>query len=129
VQQASLAYDGGLITIPGVKVYKDPTHLTVRWPSPVGAVAVVPRVYRLVQNYPNPFNASTTIAYELPAASVVQLIAYDLLGREVSVLVNERRDAGTHEVRFDASGLSSGVYLYRLTTGSFVQSHKFLLLR
>jgi photosystem II stability/assembly factor-like uncharacterized protein len=90
---------------------------------------VLPSVYRLSQNYPNPFNPSTTIKYELPKSSVVRMSVYDMLGREVSVLVNERREAGVHEVKFDASGLSSGVYVYRLQVGDFVQSRKLLLLR
>ena len=88
-----------------------------------------PTVFRLEQNYPNPFNPSTTIKYELPRASQVSLMVYDILGREVSVLVNERREAGVHEVKFDGSNLASGVYFYRLQAGSFVQTRKLLLLR
>jgi len=60
---------------------------------------------------------------------VVQLSVLDILGREVSVLVNERRNAGVHEVTFDATGLASGVYFYRLATGNFVDTKKFVLLR
>jgi len=101
----------------------------------------LPVQFTLDQNYPNPFNPSTTIKYELPNFSIVRLSVYDMLGREVSVLVNERREAGCHEVRFDASGLSSGVYFYRLqarlhqsTPGGgqaedFVQTRKLLFLR
>ncbi len=81
------------------------------------------------QNFPNPFNSGTTIRFELPRASVVQLCVYDLLGREVSVLVNDRKDTGVHEVRFDGSGLASGVYFYRLTVGDFVQTRKLVLIR
>jgi len=81
---------------------------------------VHPTEYALHQNYPNPFNPSTTIKYELPRSSMVRLIVYDMLGREVSVLVNERRDPGFHEVKFDAAGLASGVYFYRLTAADFV---------
>jgi hypothetical protein len=83
----------------------------------------------LSQNYPNPFNPSTTIKYELPKTSEVRLSVFDMLGREVSVLVNERRDAGVHEVRFIASNFSSGVYLYRIRAGEFVQTRKLLLLK
>jgi hypothetical protein len=75
------------------------------------------------------FNPSTTIRFELPKSSVVSLTVYDMLGREVSVLVNERRNAGVHEVKFDGTGLSSGVYFYRLEAGSFVLTRKLLLLR
>jgi hypothetical protein len=87
------------------------------------------RGFRLDQNYPNPFNSSTTIKYELPKASMMRLSVYDLLGREVSVLVNENKNAGNYEVKFDASNLASGVYVYRLEAGQFVQSRKLLLLR
>ena len=91
--------------------------------------AEAPADYALSQNYPNPFNPSTTIKYELPKSSEVRLTVFDMLGREVSVLVNERRDAGVHEVKLDGSHLASGVYFYRLQAGEFVQTHKLLLLR
>jgi len=81
------------------------------------------------QNYPNPFNPSTTIRYELPRTSRVTLTVYDVLGQQVSVLVNERKDAGVHEVSFDGSNLASGVYFYRIQAGDFVQTHRLLLLK
>ncbi len=96
--------------------------------SDVGPGVSAPNGFALGQNYPNPFNPSTTIKYELPKASVVRLSVYDLLGREVSVLVDERRDAGVHQVQFDASGLASGVYLYRLQAGDFVQTRRLVLI-
>jgi photosystem II stability/assembly factor-like uncharacterized protein len=83
----------------------------------------------LHQNYPNPFNPSTTIKYELPKASDIRLSVYDILGREVYVLVNERREAGSYEVKFEAAGLSSGVYIYRLQAEDFVQAKKFVVLK
>ncbi len=83
----------------------------------------------LDQNYPNPFNPSTTIKYELPKSSVVRLSVYDILGREVSVLVNERNNAGSYEVKFDGSNLASGVYFCRLQAGDFTQTKRLLLLR
>jgi hypothetical protein len=83
----------------------------------------------LDQNYPNPFNPSTTIKFELPTSSIVRLSVFDMLGREVSVLVNERRAPGVHEVKLDGSGLSSGVYFCRLTAGTCVQTSKMVLLR
>jgi hypothetical protein len=89
----------------------------------------VARAITLHQNYPNPFNPITTIKYELPKSSEVRLSVYDILGREVSVLINERRDAGVHEVKFEGSGLSSGVYFYRLTVGSYTQTRKLVLVR
>jgi ELWxxDGT repeat protein len=83
----------------------------------------------LSQNYPNPFNPATTIKYELPRTSQVNLTVYDILGREVSVLVNERRDTGVHEVKFDGSALASGVYFYRIQAGTFVATKKLLLMK
>jgi hypothetical protein len=85
--------------------------------------------FDLEQNYPNPFNPSTTIKYELPRASYVNLTVFDVLGRQVSVLVNERKAPGSYEVKFDGSGLASGVYFYRIQAGSYVQSRELLLLR
>ncbi|MDI6804921.1 MAG: T9SS type A sorting domain-containing protein [Bacteroidota bacterium] len=89
----------------------------------------VPQHFMLHQNYPNPFNPSTTIWYELPRASFVTFKVYNVLGQEVATLVNERREAGKHTVEFNAGGLPSGVYFYRLQAGSFTQTKKLLLLR
>ena len=94
-----------------------------------GQTITPPQQFSLAQNYPNPFNPSTTIKFELPHSSWVSLTVYDVLGREVSVLMNERREVGVHEVRFDGSNLASGVYFYRIQAGSFIQSKKLLLLR
>lgn len=94
-----------------------------------GPSAYLPKAFIVEQNYPNPFNPSTTIKYELPKASEVKLSIYDMLGREVSVLVNERRNAGVHEVKFDGAGLSSGVYFYRLQAGNSVQAKKLVILK
>jgi hypothetical protein len=90
-----------------------------------------PAEFALSQNFPNPFNPSTTIAYRVPGSGsgMVRLSVYDDLGQEVAVLVNEYRVPGGYEATFDATGLSSGVYLYRLTAGNFVQARKMLLLR
>jgi photosystem II stability/assembly factor-like uncharacterized protein len=88
-----------------------------------------PRLFNLGQNYPNPFNPSTTITYELPGTMEVRLVVYDVLGREVSVLVQERKGAGIHKVALEGRGLSSGVYFYRLIAGSFIQTKKLLLVR
>jgi photosystem II stability/assembly factor-like uncharacterized protein len=90
---------------------------------------LVPQQALLHQNYPNPFNPSTTIRYELPKSSEVRVSVYDMLGREVSVLENERREAGFHEVKFDGSNLASGVYFYRMQAGSFAETKRLILLR
>jgi len=74
--------------------------------------------FRLLQNYPNPFNPSTLIAYDIPAAGRVTLGVFNLLGQRVATLVDAVQAAGTHEVRFDASGLPSGMYVCRITTGA-----------
>jgi poly(3-hydroxybutyrate) depolymerase len=88
-----------------------------------------PLAFSLDQNYPNPFNPVTTIRFRLARTVNVNLTIYDILGRRAAVLVNERRKAGVHEVKFDAIGLSSGVYFYRLQAGDFVQTRKLLVLR
>jgi hypothetical protein len=84
----------------------------------------IPDTYRLDQNYPNPFNPSTVISYALPKAGNVKIAVYDMLGNEVSVLINEHRAAGFYSIEFDASRLSSGVYFYRLESGSFTFTRK-----
>ena len=88
-----------------------------------------PPSFLVLQNYPNPFNPTTTIRYGLPTRSQVMLTVYNTLGQAVEALVNENQEAGYHEVRFDGSGLASGVYFYRIQAGTFVQSKKLVLLR
>jgi len=89
----------------------------------------VPNVYSLSQNYPNPFNPTTTISYGIPKPGNVKLIVYDLLGREVATLVNEFQQAGRYKVDFDGSKLASGMYIYRIESGSFTDSKKMLLVK
>ena len=89
----------------------------------------LPAEFSLLQNYPNPFNPSTTIKYELPKSTEVKLSVFDMLGREIAVLVKERRDAGVHEAKFDALGLATGVYFYRMQAGDFVQSRKLMMVK
>jgi hypothetical protein len=71
----------------------------------------------------------TRIRFDLPSAKDVRLVVYDILGRQVTVLVNEKKQPGTYEVSFDARGLASGVYLYRLQAGTFVQTRKLILVK
>lgn len=85
--------------------------------------------YNLVQNYPNPFNPSTIIKYQIPKAGNVKLIVYDILGREVAKLIDEFQNDGRYEVKFDASNLSSGIYIYRLEANDFVDSKKMMLVK
>lgn len=83
--------------------------------------------YRLMQNYPNPFNPSTIITYQFPEADFVTIKVYDMLGREVDILINGEKDAGTHSIEFDASGLSSGIYFYKIQTNNYVETRKLIL--
>jgi glucuronoarabinoxylan endo-1,4-beta-xylanase len=82
-----------------------------------------------MQNYPNPFNPSTVISYQLPVTGYVTLKIYDLLGSEIATLVNGEIEAGYHEVNFDASKLSSGIYFYRLQAGNVVDMKKVILMK
>jgi len=85
--------------------------------------------FQLLQNYPNPFNPSTKISWQSPVSNYQTLKIYDILGNEVATLVDEYREAGRYEVSFNASGLASGMYLYKLQAGNFVETKKMILLR
>ncbi len=89
--------------------------------------------YALYQNYPNPFNPTTIIKYQLPEISYVTLKVYDVLGNEISVLVNEEKPAGSYDIKFNADDLSSGIYFYQLTAkekgGNYIETRKMILLR
>jgi len=88
-----------------------------------------PIVFRLFQNYPNPFNPVTTISYQLPVTSSVDLSIYNLLGQKVATLVDKRQQAGIHQVEWDATVFSSGVYYYRIEAGNFVETRKMIYLK
>lgn len=90
---------------------------------------VEPKSFSLMQNYPNPFNPSTVVSYRIQSNTFVVLKVFDVLGREVQTLVNERQTAGTHSVTFNASNLPSGMYFYRLQAGTFVQTRKLIILK
>ncbi|MFZ2322235.1 MAG: T9SS type A sorting domain-containing protein [Ignavibacteriaceae bacterium] len=85
--------------------------------------------YALDQNYPNPFNPSTKIKFQLPKDGFVTLKVYDILGKEIVTLITEEKSQGKYEVNFNASSLSSGVYIYKLTAGNFTASKKLMLLK
>ena len=89
----------------------------------------VPLAFELEQNFPNPFNPATTIHYDLPRAATVRLTVFSVLGQRVALLVAGEQKAGHHEVKFDAGGMASGVYLYRLEAGDFVGAKKMLLVK
>ena len=88
-----------------------------------------PYQYSLYNNYPNPFNPSTKIKFDIPKSSYVKLIVYDILGREIQTLVNEKLDVGSYEVDLDATGYTSGVYFYKLETDEFVDVKKMVLMK
>jgi hypothetical protein len=85
--------------------------------------------FQLFQNYPNPFNPATIIRYELPERSFITIRVYDVLGKEISILVNEEKQIGNYEVKFDGNGLASGIYYYRITAEHFSQTKKMILLK
>ncbi len=114
------------------------TQVFVQWimngaletaPTSVAGTNGTPSAFGLFQNYPNPFNPTTSIRFQVAEAADVNLAVYDHLGREVAVLIDGRMDAGDYDARFDASGLASGVYLYRLKAGAYAETKKMTILR
>jgi hypothetical protein len=89
----------------------------------------IPTKYELNQNFPNPFNPVTSIKFQIPEAGFTTLKVYDILGNEVATLVSEKRDAGSYEANFSGDRLSSGVYYYKLTSGSFTDTKKMMLIK
>ncbi len=85
--------------------------------------------YILEQNYPNPFNPTTVISYSIPNASYVAVKVFDVLGKEVSTLVNKNQESGSYKVLFNATELSNGVYFYKIQSGNFIEVKKMLLLK
>jgi uncharacterized membrane protein len=131
--------DGRYIVGRGYRLatHKDEAFLLDRGPlTDVEDERQLPTEFSLEQNYPNPFNPSTKIKYTIPNVSLsgvevsnVQIKVYDVLGNEVATLVNDYKTAGSYEVEFDASKLSSGIYFYRLQAGSFVETKKMNLMK
>ncbi len=123
-----LAANSRLFAATSSGVWRRPiSEITSVRPDP-GAGGIPARM-SLAQNYPNPFNPTTSIQYRIPSNAFVTLRVYDLLGREVSLLVSERETAGGYTVTFDARGLASGVYFYRLTAGNVTQTRSMLVLK
>jgi hypothetical protein len=89
----------------------------------------IPNTYSLSQNYPNPFNPSTTINYDLPRAGNVRLVVYDVLGKEINIIVNEVQKAGSYRVTWDGSKFASGIYFYRIESGTFTDVKKMVLIK
>jgi hypothetical protein len=102
------------------------------WGAVVGVKEVnsnIPAKFAMQQNYPNPFNPSTRIEYTIPEESFVELKVYDIVGNELTTLVNEYQPAGTFRTEFNAANLSSGIYIAKLTAGSFTRTMKMTLLK
>jgi hypothetical protein len=107
----------------------DTVEFTLTNPVSVDGSDIIISDFRLEQNYPNPFNPSTTIKYRVAERSNVSIKVYDMLGKEITTLVNTIKDAGAYEVNFDASNLASGMYVYSITAGNFTSSKKMMLLK
>ena len=111
----------------------DVDHIAVRGEGQIAtsghADADIPMQFDLLQNYPNPFNPTTVLQFDLPVDEHVHLAIYDLLGRQIEVLADQRFPAGSHQLLFDASRLSSGLYIYRIDAGSFTQSRRMTFLK
>ncbi len=90
---------------------------------------VIPEIYELKQNYPNPFNSITNVQFQIIYSGIVKIKVYDLLGREVKTLVNEYKQPGTYQVSFNAEGLSSGIYFYKMTAGDFTDVKRMVLVK
>lgn len=125
-----------VLTVAGTYNYKCIPH----FPSMVGTINATvssitqtsssfPEVYSLNQNFPNPFNPSTSIKFDIVNAGFVKVKVYNNLGKEVSTIVNENLSAGSYQVNWNAAGLTSGVYFYRLETVDYVATKKMLLVK
>jgi len=91
--------------------------------------AGLPKVFALHQNYPNPFNPNTVIKYAIPHRNRVTLKVYNMLGQEITTLVNEVKNAGNYQVDFSAANLSTGMYVYRITAGKFTSNKRMMLIK
>jgi hypothetical protein len=112
----------------GTGPWSDNFHFDIMF-TDVKGETLLPTEFALLQNYPNPFNPSTSIQYAISNRQFVQLKVYDVLGNEIATLVNEEKAAGSYEVEFNASSLSSGMYLYKLQAGDFIVVKKLILLK
>ncbi len=119
LQPGNYLYRLKIIDIDGSFEYSNEINVEVKPPA----------VYSLAQNFPNPFNPNTLIQYQLPEKGFVILNVYDAIGVEVATLINEEKGVGIHEISFDASSLTTGVYFYTLHSGNFVKTNKMLLLK
>lgn len=107
-------------------------YATIKYSQPLGIKSIsteLPTEFVLNQNYPNPFNPTTIINYQLPISNYVKLSIYDILGRELEILINGKQNAGAYQVEWDATNYPSGVYFYRLSGTEFTETKKLILLK
>lgn len=126
---ASNVVFAGTFTIAGTNV---PANNIATWGNPLGIKAVegaIPQNFVLSQNYPNPFNPVTKIRFGVPGSGIVTIDVYDILGSKVAVIVNDNISAGNYEIEFNAEGLASGMYFYKLTAGDFSTVKKMILVK
>jgi hypothetical protein len=114
--------DGSCFSLDLVKVTMPSTGITINGDE-------IPKTYSLSQNYPNPFNPTTNIKFGLPKASNVKIVVYNIKGQEVAVLLDEYKQAGTFTYMYNANGLASGIYFYRITAGDFTETKKMTLIK
>jgi len=122
-------YGLGAFLLAGSEIYKLADQTTAISKKKITDKHTIPRPATLYPAYPNPFNPQTTIRYTLHINANVQLSVYDLHGREIVTLVRENQTRGDYNISFDGSNLASGMYVYRLKVGSFIQNRKLILLR
>ncbi len=111
---------------------RNPLTETARWTTTTGINQIgseIPEKYNLYQNYPNPFNPVTVIKFDVIKSNNVKVIIYDMLGKEIEVLLNNILQPGSYNVNFNGDKLSSGIYYYKITTGEFTDVKKMLLVK
>jgi hypothetical protein len=107
----------------------DTLWISVNSPTDVSGPAPIPEQNELIDNYPNPFNPATSLRYSLSRPEYVTLTVYDVLGRAVAILVDHREESGNYAVGWDGSAYPSGIYIYRLTVGSYTKTSKMVLIK
>ena len=117
------------VKLNGIPISSRIQSFSADWGLGVGDDGLLPKEYKLSQNYPNPFNHSTIIEYQIPEISYAIIKLYDVLGNEVTTLLNEESPVGYYRIEFNASSLSSGIYFYRIQAGSFIDTRKMILLK
>ena len=105
------------------------TTRTIRNEIGKSEIVSLPEQYKLEQNYPNPFNPITVISYSIPNTANVKIKIFDITGREIRQLINEVKEAGRYEIKFDGSNLATGIYFYKLESGSFVSTKRMVLIK